>query len=458
MEKYVAVIMRDVRIQLAIPVRWYGTLDSNGYNRGINKNVTRRIFFSPFGYDVEPDFDLPISQRSQRNANACYHVKFLQLCDSKDECIQYMINRRVMYPAVYNDLRLQEYIPPPRQERQRLVPERPRPVDEEIAAPVVNGNGQNDEQIDANAAGAIDQLAANERPRPVDEDVAAPFVNEDGQNDEQIDANAAGAIDQNGPAVDDVNGAISGNIDGNFTDADDSPVINEMPIEVAYRNVVNSGNIDQNMHRMANQFAPTMSINSNAGNLFDTVRIKEQIKIETRNRIFAANEQNPVVDLTTESCMGADRNENGSSVENINNRSSQIAANESVHNILAQVQHSPRTSTSAVASTSTATSKNCSAENIFDAIRIKEEIKIETRNRILTANEQNPVLDLTTDPDEEEALLAADNNFNLDDSDDDIQILSDLVTSRKIVPNQIKFEFDGHDILSGDIPFITNVR
>lgn len=67
MEKYIAVIIWDVKIQLIIPEKWYGGgLDCNGYNRGINRCVKRRIFYSPFGDDVEPDFELPIRACNKR--------------------------------------------------------------------------------------------------------------------------------------------------------------------------------------------------------------------------------------------------------------------------------------------------------------------------------------------------------------------------------------------------------
>lgn len=105
MEKYVAVMMCEDEIQLVIPLKWYGELDCNGYNVGINKNVKRRIFYSPFGDDVEPDFELPISWMFQSVANACYEVFFLQLCDTKEECLRFVKKRRVLYPAVYNEQR-----------------------------------------------------------------------------------------------------------------------------------------------------------------------------------------------------------------------------------------------------------------------------------------------------------------------------------------------------------------
>lgn len=109
MEKFIAVIMCDEKIQLVIPVKWYGILDCNGYNRGINRSVKRRIFFSPFGDDVEPDFDLPISRLFRHNANACYEVYFLQLCYTKTECLQFVTNRRVTWPFTTRDACVSTY-------------------------------------------------------------------------------------------------------------------------------------------------------------------------------------------------------------------------------------------------------------------------------------------------------------------------------------------------------------
>lgn len=49
MEKYIAVILCEEKVQLVIPCGWYGNLDCNDYNRGIYKCVKRRVFYSPFG-------------------------------------------------------------------------------------------------------------------------------------------------------------------------------------------------------------------------------------------------------------------------------------------------------------------------------------------------------------------------------------------------------------------------
>lgn len=139
MEKYVAVILCGAKTRLAIPCKWYGQLDCQGYNRDINKNVKRRIFFSPFGDDVEANFDLPTHTQLQRNANSCYEVYFLQIHDTKEQCLDYLLSRRAVHPAVYNQQRQRERIP------------NPHSPDDVLPLPV-NENEENADHINPNEA------------------------------------------------------------------------------------------------------------------------------------------------------------------------------------------------------------------------------------------------------------------------------------------------------------------
>lgn len=134
------------------------------------------------------------------------------------------------------------------------------------------------------------------------------------------------------------------------------------------------------------------------------------------------------------------------------NAANEIAQTGASRNFTAEILHDLPIDAPAVAPTSNSTSGVVGSH--IDATDIKEEIKTESRNRLLEANKRNPIVDLTNDPDEVEALAAVENNLNLDDSDDDIQELSSFVTAEDCVPSKIKFEIVGNDIISGDIPFI----
>lgn len=414
MERYVAVIMCNFKIQLIIPQKWYGVLDTNGYNRGINKVVKRRIFFSPFGDEVEPDFTLPISPTFQRNANACYQVQFLQVCDSKAECIHYVKSRRVSYPTVYNDRRLLEYIPPPRPIGQCAIAEIPN------ALPPVEPENAN--EIEAN-----------------------PELNTETQN----------APPPNEPESS--NGhAMFAEINQNSVVADEPNIAAEILSEVI------------------NDAAPIASTSASARNvsiendLSGANRVKAEIKNEVLDRLLKANVQNPIVDLTID-LDEEDSIENeiaptasngfDSDGGNINQNTTDIIVPTAIAATVASTAaHEPNVNALPAVSTSATTStRNVSSIQFDLSDRVKAEIKTEVRDRLLEANERNPIVDLTDDPEEAVAFAAVENDFNFDDSDDDMQIVLDSATSNDFMATQIKFDFDGYDILSGDIPFVLNV-
>lgn len=334
MEKYIAVIMCDMsKIQLIIPEKWYGTLDCNGYNRGINKAVKRRIFFSPFGDDVSPNFELPILQHFQRHVNACYRVYFLQACPTKAECIQYLKSHRVVYPAVYNSRRLLEYIPDPRTIR--------LDVDANVIRPNV---------ADGNELG------------PPDDALFA--VLNDSQNGNGIEANGRNIVTAilHGPS----DSAVL--FFGSNATVTQPPIIIDLTMELDGGGTIES------------EFVPT----------------------------------------TTD---GAE----------------------------------PMDNISAAAASSVTTSNYSSAALQFGPDCIKREIKAEIYERLLEKNSQNPIVVLTMDTDEAAAFAAVENNFVSDDSDDEFQFVDHLVATNRFQATKIKFDFDGYDILSGDIPFVCNV-
>lgn len=247
-------------------------------------------------------------------------------------------------------------------------------------------------------------------------------------------------------------GANVGNIDHNSVD-------------IIERNVFVPPSIDRDevsavSHGSTMNAAP---IASTSEFQFESDRIKQEIKIELRNRLLEANMRNPLVDLTNdqdEEMALTTATETGANVGIIDSIERNVFASSSTGpNDASAVSQGPTVNVVPVASTS-ASARNDSSDGFqFDADRIKQEHKTELRNRLLEANMRNPIVDLTNDPEEVAAFAAVQNNFNFDDSDsdDDMQLLSDLVTSNTFVPVQIKFEFNGNDILSGNIPFVTDV-
>lgn len=463
MDKYIAVIVCDDKIQLVIPVKWYGVLDCNGYNRGINRSVKRRIFFSPFGDDIEPDFDLPISPLFRRNANACYQVYFLQVCYTKAECLQFVTNRRVTYPAVYNEGRLREYIPDPRLIRHR------------------SNRGTTNSRRSIAGVGVADESESDDETEPYDTNDPTLEITEHNPVD-NIDAADA---NKNGPtsAGRNIDANILHESSANAAGGDSTAASHNIVAEISHRITVNATartstgagrNIVAEMNEPAINASPIASTSASARNgfrdgfQFEADRIKQEIKIELRNRLLEANMQSPLVDLTNDQeeelapTAAAETGANAASMDH--NAVAHIERNTFAsasfgHYDVADVLHGPTMNAPAVASTSASLRNDFSDGFQFEADRVKHEIKIELRNRLLESNERNPVVNLSNDPEEVAAFAAVENNFHFDDSDsdDDMQLLADLVTSNAFVPVQIKFEFDGNDLLSGDIPFVTDV-
>lgn len=86
--------------------------------------------------------------------------------------------------------------------------------------------------------------------------------------------------------------------------------------------------------------------------------------------------------------------------------------------------------------------------------------KIENKNAWLqliedNLNEETPFIDLSNDPEEQAAMIAVENNDELNDSDDEILAATGIEAA---MPLSIKFDFDTMDILSGNMPFEINVR
>lgn len=336
MTKFVAVMLCDDYLQMVIPENWFSPqgLDCNGYNESINRNIRRRIFYSPFGYDVEPDFTSAVEQEFRTDINACYIVRFLKTFPTSKECTDYVQRRRCVWPAVYNDRRLREYV-------------------NEIA------NGVADERND------VDPVA-DDLPPIAD-------VNEDERND-------ADAVADDVAPIADVN-RIANDVADERNDAD----------------------------LIADDVLPIADDNAN-----DTVD-------ETHAAIL-------VVDNVS------DDNANGIVDETSGNNSSAVAG-----------------PSMADASTANATTNPVSS---FVAVIKTEDIKTEELSQIREANlnGETTIIDLTDDLEEQDAMIAVENNAELADSDDEF-----LVPIDAQMPYAVKFDFGSVDILSGDLPYKINV-
>lgn len=100
-----------------------------------------------------------------------------------------------------------------------------------------------------------------------------------------------------------------------------------------------------------------------------------------------------------------------------------------------------------------ATSNDFNDRSQFDAKLVKLEMKTEVFERLLDANQREPIVDLIDF--EEEAAFDANGNNCIDDSDDEIQVALDQL--QDFVPALVKFDVDGNDVFSGDMPYVINV-
>lgn len=432
MEKYVAVMMSGDEIQLVIPQKWYGVLDCNGYNRGINKNVKRVIFYSPFSDDVEPNFQLPISRGFQSDGNACYEVFFLQICDTKDECLHFVKNRRVFYPAVYNEQRLHEFISAP-----RLTLNATTPASKAAVTP--------DDHLDPNILFEGDEFIHD---HALDE-----LVENSGIRVEQSTENADQSTEPNSEYVSTANGSfVVSEISSGFSTNNLSP-------SVATRG---SGEYEIRL--------PVAGADANAGmsmrTINETVADADELGIATtsvaaherekkRNRLVAAkvhaDAENPIGfnGLGQVSSSATEREEDG-------NRLPAAGAN-LITGTLDGSSCSEHVSAVAVAAAhhidDTFHGRETAQRPGEIAVSVKIEAKLEVSERIRRLNENEPIIDLT-DLEDELAFSAAEINFDVVDSDseeEDIHAFLDLVPQQNFAPVQVKF--DGDDILSGDMPY-----
>lgn len=97
---------------LHIPPSWCGNFDmAESMNVSINKNINRRIFFSP-DESIPPIFKLPLAETFDENHDACYLTKFMKVFNTFDEADEYLQKKRHVLPAVYNPKRLNQCLPP----------------------------------------------------------------------------------------------------------------------------------------------------------------------------------------------------------------------------------------------------------------------------------------------------------------------------------------------------------
>lgn len=107
-----AVILCCDKTMLHIPAAWCGNFDlAVSMNQSINKNIKRRIFFSP-DESKSPNFKLPLAETFDENHDACYTAKILKVFNTFDEAYSYLQKKRNVFPAVYNPKRLNQRLPP----------------------------------------------------------------------------------------------------------------------------------------------------------------------------------------------------------------------------------------------------------------------------------------------------------------------------------------------------------
>lgn len=331
MDKYIAVMMSKDKIQLCIPQKWYGAFDCNGYNHGINRNVKRRIFYSPFGDNIDADFTAPVYEEYMADRNACYEVFFLKMFDTKVGCLSFLEKRRILYPAVYNSRRLDEMVP--------------------NGVAEAGGGANEPEQVIGNEEN-LHATSMQQQLELIDE----PFVNEDV-----------------------------------FVDR----VVNER-IERDVEQIV-----EQRLEEVAEQFVERNVVQGAMQNIGSEIVVPEMEMVE-----------HSIVELNTHI---ADDSQAPMSTDN----------------------------------------QNIASGNDISATSIKVEIKTENFERFLLANASCPVIDLTHDPEEEANLAAIASHNELDDSDDEMEFLD--CGPEQFVPQTLKYDFGGHDLLSGNMPFVTDV-
>lgn len=371
---------------MIIPEFWFspGGLDCNGYNESINKNKKRRVFYSPFGDNVEANFNVPVQQKFQEDMNACYIVRFLKAWPTKESCIEYVQNRRANHPVVYNDRRLLENIP----EMEAIEHE-----NSDHSIEIADGSIDVDAGVDANA---------DEMPNNSDSN-----ANENGSND--------------------ISGLVNETIEANVV----AELSNIVP-DTSANTVV----VSQSTDALAGTSA-VFNIGSNHENP-STAAIVEvaEIKTEDKSALLQIRESNldgnaPFIDLTIE----PEEEEEAAIVV------AQVPVEIGVPGISAAFN----------------IGTNSHGNPPMTASVEVAEIKTEDKSALLQIRESNldgevPFIDLSNDPEEEAAIIAIENNAELDESDDEI-----LPYPGAMMPIAVKYDFDSMDILSGDMPFKINV-
>lgn len=375
MVKFVAVILCSDEVQLVIPENWFSPegLDCNGYNEGVNRNKKRRIFYSPFGDDIEADFGLPIQNEFQSQANACYAARFVKAFCSKEDCLGYIERRRCIRPVLYNERRTHEDVP-------NTIPsdDESDASSDDVDSPIATSSGaQNGSQ--STHLHQIENYSANGESGMSSDDAASPIA---------TSSNAENGLQStimqqtgNSTAMDDTpsnnsygeGGSHSMNVVPNENDGENNNVSSNHPIE---RESPSTSNIANGISGSVNDVVNT--------NVTDEVLSNDTVEIDV-------------------SMFG---------------------------NIFAD------------------------ADETVPPVEVKKEDKTALRQLLEdNLNGEIPFIDLTIDPEEQAAIVAVENNLDLDDSDDGEDFLDGVV----VMPSTVKFDFDTKDVLSGDMPFQTSV-
>lgn len=106
-----AVILCCDKTMLNIPASWCSYIDVvNSYNSGLNRNIVRRIFFSP-DENVIPNWNLQLRTNFDENYDACYLARVIRAFGSDEEANKYIHRKRHIQPGVYNPNRLRQTVP-----------------------------------------------------------------------------------------------------------------------------------------------------------------------------------------------------------------------------------------------------------------------------------------------------------------------------------------------------------
>lgn len=108
---YAVFVLFGDKTLLCLPVSRCAHLDIvRCCNNGLNRNMKRRISYSP-NKNKAPNFKLPLRSEFNPTVDCNYIAYCLRFFGTVDEARTYIYNHRNQYPAVYNDHNLREIAP-----------------------------------------------------------------------------------------------------------------------------------------------------------------------------------------------------------------------------------------------------------------------------------------------------------------------------------------------------------